>query len=126
MKKGIVSSVIISIICVTNLLIFLIVLMPFDAKELIENNRIEDDVEFMMLAVVGAAVGFAILIIYVWIFLTAVTHVICLAFSIRNRRSESKGIRIYNYVLDVVNAFLIIGPIIKILVNLNWEMILNL
>ena len=25
----------------------------------------------------------------------------------------------------MINVFLIIGPIVKILVNLNWEMILN-
>ena len=42
MKKGILSTIIISITSSINLLIFLFILLPFDAQELIENNQAEE------------------------------------------------------------------------------------
>jgi hypothetical protein len=42
MKKGILSTIIISITSSINLLTFLFILLPFDAQELIENNQAEE------------------------------------------------------------------------------------
>lgn len=126
LKKGILSTIIITIISIINLGIFLVVLLPFNAQELVEANQGKEEMEAMALMFLGIVVGLAILIMYVWIIVIALTHVICLIFTLKNRKSDVRGIRIYNYVLDAVNVFLIIGPIVKILVNLNWEMILNL
>jgi hypothetical protein len=126
MKKGILSTIIISITSSINLLTFLFILLPFDTQELIENNQAEENMEFIMVALLGSIVGFAILLIYAWMLAIALIHGICLIFTIKNRKSDTGWIRIYNYVLDAVNVFLILGPIIKILINLNWDMILKL
>jgi hypothetical protein len=42
MKKGILSTIIISITSSINLLTFLFILLPFDTQELIENNQAEE------------------------------------------------------------------------------------
>ena len=50
-----------------------------------------------------------------WAALIALTHAICLIFTIRNRKSPIKAIRIINLVLDAANIFLIIAPIVRII-----------
>ena len=126
LKKGILSSIIISIISVINLVSFLVILLPFDAEELVENNKQKEEVEAMALMFLGIVVGAAILLLYVWIIAIALTHIICLIFTIKNRKSDSKGIRLCNYVLDVVNLFLIIAPLVKFFMALNWEVIIHI
>lgn len=124
MKKGIISSVIISIISVINLFVFLFLLLPFDAQAFIESNQMEEEADIAVLAITGIIAGYVIVIMYAWMLLIAVIHGICLIFTVKNRKAVNKWIRIYNYVLNVVNVFLVEGPLVKILVNLNWEILL--
>jgi len=126
LKKGMISTIIISILSLINGAILIFLLLPFDAQAFIESNRMEEDADIMVLAVAGIIAGYVIVIMYAWMLLIAIVHGICLIFTIKNRKAGNKKIRIYNYVLDVVNVFLIVGPLIKILVNLNWEMLLNI
>ena len=121
-----ISTIIISILSLINGAILIFLLLPFDAQEFIESNRIEEEADIMVLAVAGIIAGYVIVIMYAWMLLIAIVHGICLIFTIKNRKAENKKIRVYNYVLDVVNVFLIVGPLIKILMNLNWEMLLNI
>jgi len=121
-----ISTIIISILSLINGAILIFLLLPFDAQAFIESNRMEEDADIMVLAVAGIIAGYVIVIMYAWMLLIAIVHGICLIFTIKNRKAGNKKIRIYNYVLDVVNVFLIVGPLIKILVNLNWEMLLNI
>ena len=126
MKKGLVSSIIISIATGINILVSIIVLLPFDAQGFIEKSRVEDTDNLAYLALAGAIAGMVILIIYVWMLLVAITHGVCLIFTIKNFKSNQKAIRIWNYALTGLNVLMIISMVGKIVINLNWEMILNI
>ena len=126
MKKGLLSSIIISIVSGINIFVTITLLLPFDAQALLDNSRVEDNGNFMYLALAGAIAGMAILMIYLWMLLVAITHGICLIFTVKNCKSEARTIRVWNYVLTGLNALLIGGALGKILISLNWEMILNI
>ena len=123
MKQGLPSSVFISILCVVNLYIFLFGLLPVDTQvqEMMEIYHNQEDTEFELLVAIAISAPFVLLTAYVWMLVIVITHVICLIITIKNRKAEDNRIRICNYVLDVVNVFLIVGPLVKTLPYLYGE-----
>ena len=112
-RKGIISTVIISILIFLglNLMIGIWSGSPIDA--LPENQESAEEYGEM---------GMIFVLIYgvmlLWLFcipiVIAITHAICLIFTIRNRKSRYKIIRIINYVLDGLNIFLIVAAITRL------------
>ena len=121
MKKGMISSVIISVISVVNLWAFLFQLLPLDAQvqEMMDIYQRPEDAEYGVLLFTGLAAASVMVVAYIWLSYIAVIHMVCLIFTIKNRKVEDKKIRIYNYILDAVNVFLILGPLVKLLVYLK-------
>ena len=114
MRPRIASTVIISLLVLINLFLFVAVIAPLDIADIVGNPLPENPGEIELLWG-GLAVGIVIVMFTVWAASIALTHAICLIFTIKNRRSSLKTIRIINLALDVANAVLIIGPIIKII-----------
>lgn len=114
MKPRITSTVIISALVLINLFIFVNIIAPIDFAELVGYPMPEkhDAVSLMWTSL---AAGIVIAVFAIWTAAIALTHAICLIFTIKNRRSSLKAVRIINIVLDVANVALIIGPIIKII-----------
>lgn len=119
-KKRIVSTVILSI-TLSILLIFVLNNLTLDLHKAFENMQsdalIEEYGDMSMLVVVIGGLG---IIVASVVFLTLFTNAtisagICLIFSIRNRKSCLKSIRIINYVLDGGFAFVIAASITKII-----------
>ena len=112
MKKGLTSTILISILVVINLFLFFTMFINVDPSDLQYEGSSSDLDEMVMLEFL--IMGGVLAVIYGWMLLIALTHVICLIFTIRNRRADAKAIRIINLVLDVCNVILILGPILKI------------
>ena len=112
MKKGLTSTILISILVVINLFLFFSIFINVDPSDLQVNGSSEEMGEMVMLEML--VVGGVLAVIYGWMLLIALTHAICLIFTIRNRHADAKAIRCINVVLDVCNALLIVGPILKI------------
>ena len=124
MRKGLVSTIIISVLCTFNLFFTCFLHLPFHIDEFIGNNQVNiEESNFYAAMLVAGIAGMLILMVYAWMLLIIVIHSVCVIFTIRNRKASLKWVRIYNYVLDVVNGFLITAPLVKILMNLNWSMI---
>ena len=113
-RPRIVSTVIISLLVLINLYIFTVGIMPLDMQEFI-GSPLPENPDGITLLWGSMAVGVAILFFTVWAASIALTHAICLIFTIRNRRSSLKTVRVINIILDIANVFLIVGPIIKII-----------
>ena len=124
MRKGLVSTIIISVLCTFNLFFTCFLHLPFNIEEFLGNNQVNIKEENFYAAMLMAGIaGMFLLMVYAWMLLIMVMHSVCLIFTIRNRKASLKWVRIYNYVLDVVNGFLITAPLVKIIMNLNWSMI---
>ena len=94
-------------------------LLPMDFRELLENSaQSMPDTEnagmimLMPLLLVGAVIAFFLF----WMLAIVITHSILLIFTIKNRKSPLKPVRIINYVLTAANIILIAAPIIKFLI----------
>ena len=114
MKPRITSTVIISVLVLINLFLFVTAIAPLDFAEFVGDPLPENPGEIELLWG-GLVVGVVIMAFVGWTAAIALTHAICLIFTIKNRRSSLKAVRIINIVLDVANVALIIGPIIKII-----------
>ena len=114
MKPRITSTVIISALVLINLFFFVTAIAPVDLATFV-GDPLPDNPGEVELLWGGLVVGFVIVFLAGWALSIALTHAICLIFTIKNRRSSLKAIRIINVVLDVANVALIAGPIIKIL-----------
>lgn len=114
MKKRIVSTVIISVLVLINLFIFTTRLMPLDLTEFI-GSPLPEDPDGITLMWTALAAGVAMLTFIGWAASIAITHAICLIFTIKNRKSPLKAVRIINLVLDAANVFLIVAPIVRII-----------
>ena len=112
MKKGLTSTILISILVVINLFLFFTMFINVDPSDLQGSVNTEEMGEMAMVGLL--IVGGVLTVIYGWMLLISLTHIICLIFTIRNRRADAKAIRIINLVLDVCNVILILGPILKI------------
>ena len=117
------STIVIGIFLLISTL-FVIWLIPFNLQEswtaLIEsaNNHRPENAGEMILVYNGAAAigGLAILIsAYVPAFLIFMNSSISLVFSIKNRKSDVKAIRIINYCYDIILALYSIFSVVKIL-----------
>ena len=121
-KKRIVSTVIIGIFLAISIY-FVVILFTFNLKENLQ--RLSDSATERADGQPGAvvAVGFAAglagatLIIMAYLFAIAplINSSICIIFSIKNRKSCLKPVRIINYVYDGLLGFIIIFTIIKII-----------
>lgn len=119
-KKRIVSTVILSI-TLSILLIFVLNNLTLDLHKAFENMQsdasIEEYGEMSMLVVAIGGLGMIVAsIVFLTLFINAtISAGICLIFSIRNRKSCLKPIRIINYVLDGGFVFVIGASVIKII-----------
>ena len=113
MKKRITSTIIISLFVLINLFVFVNFIAPVDFTDLV-GSPLPENHDAVSLMWTSLAAGIVIAMFAVWTGAIALTHAICLIFTIKNRRSPLKAVRIINIALDVANAVLILGPIIKI------------
>ncbi len=122
-KKRITSTIILSIILII-LLLFVLPNLTLNLHEAFENMKSDTSIEeYGPMAILVVAIGalgmlFAIAI-YCMLFAAAATAAgVCLIFTIRNRKSCLKPIRIINYVLDGGFAFVIVASVTKIILFL--------
>ena len=113
-NKRIVSTVLISLLVLINLYIVFFFFCRNTLSDFFE-GKINTSENGAIVAFVVIALGVVFVIIFLWHILIIIVHSICLIFSIKNRKSSLKSIRIINYVLDVLNVVLIITPLILII-----------
>lgn len=117
MKKGVTSTVIIAILVVINLYVVIVGFLPLNFEALLDGTETHlQDPDGMTLMLGAITLGVALLAFVGWAALITVTHALCIVFTLRNRKSAFRAIRIINIVLDLANAFLIIAPIVKIII----------
>ena len=113
-RKGITSTVIISILVLINLFVFFAMLFPGNVEDMFANADADlsemGELSLLYVAIMGSIVLF----FYGWMLAISLTHTICLIFTIRNRKSPLGVIRIINVILDICNIALIVTPILKI------------
>ena len=119
MKTRIPSTVIISIFVLINSFFMFFLLIPMDIRELLQSSgeSMPDADNMGMIAMVPLLLIGAVVVFFLfWMLAIALTHAICLIFTIKNRRSPLRSVRIINYILSVANILLVAAPIIKILI----------
>ncbi len=119
MKTRIPSTVVASIFVTINGFFMLYLLLPMDFRELVQNSAqsMPQEENMGMIAMVPLLlIGAMVVFFLFWMLAIAITHAILLIFTIKNRRSPLKPVRIINYILTAANIFLIAAPIIKILI----------
>ena len=119
MKTRIPSTVVISIFVLINSFFMFYLLIPLDFRELLQSTgeSMPETENIGMIALVPLLlVGAMIAFFLFWMLAIAITHAILLIFTIKNRKSPLKSVRIINYVLTAANVALIAAPIIKLAV----------
>lgn len=119
MKTRIPSTVVISIFVLINSFFMFYLLLPMDIRDLLQNTgeAMPDTENMGMIAMVPLLLVGAVIVFFLfWMLAIAITHAICLIFTIRNRRSPIKSVRIINVILTVANIALVAAPIVKILI----------
>ena len=119
MKTRIPSTIVNSVFVLINGFFMFFLLIPMDYREIIQNSAesIPQEENMGMLAMVPLLlVGAIVVALIFWMLAIAIMHAIWLIFSIRNRKSPIKAVRVISYVLDASNAILVLAPIIKIIV----------
>ena len=119
MKTRIPSTIVTAIFVQINSFFMFFFLLPMDLHQLLESSAEsmpETDGMGMIAMVPLLLVGAVIVFFLFWMLAIAITHAICLIFTIRNRRSPIKSVRIINVVLTVANIALVAAPIVKILI----------
>lgn len=118
MKKRITSTVILSIIIIICLVAF-IALLPVNIQDVL-NSANDGSGDASEQVAKGFALAFVAIILVVIILPVYILEIlingICLIFTIKNRKSPIKAVRIINYVLDGLCASMIIGSGIKLLI----------
>ncbi len=120
-KKRIVSTVILSII-LSILLVVVLNFLPLDFHQSLEDLQFPDasfekygEMSMMLILVISMTfIGMTVMFFAIFIN-SAIAAGVCLIFSIRNRKSYLKPIRIINYVLDGGFVFIIGASVIKII-----------
>ena len=119
MKTRIPSTVVTSIFVLINGFFMFFLLLPMDFNELLKSSAESMPnaenigmIAMMPLLLIGAMIVFFI----IWMLAIAITHAILLVFTVKNRKSPLKPVRIINYILIAANIALIAAPIIKFLV----------
>ena len=118
MKTRIPSTVVTSIFVLIHGFFMFFLLIPMDFRELLQGagESMPDTENIGMIAMVPLLlIGGMIVFFLGWMLAVAITHAILLIFTVKNRKSPIKAVRIINYVLDVANVILITTPIIKLL-----------
>lgn len=121
-NKRITSTIVIGIFLLISIL-FVIWLIPFNLKErysaYVESVQNSPKVEGEMILVLNLVAGIGALALlfaaYVPALLSLINSAVSLIFSIKNRKSSIKCIRIINYIYDVLLIGIIIFAIIKII-----------
>lgn len=119
MKTRIPSTVVASIFVLINGFFTFFLLMPMDLREFLQNTgeSMPDTENTGMIAMVPLLMVGAVIVFFLfWMLAIAITHAILLIFTIKNRKSPLKPVRIINYVLSAANIALIAAPIIKLAV----------
>lgn len=119
MKTRVPSTVIISIFVLINSFFMFFLLIPMDIRELLQNSgeSMPDADNMGMIAMVPLLLIGAVVVFFLfWMLAIALTHAICLIFTIKNRKSPLRSVRVINYILSAANILLVAAPIIKILI----------
>ena len=118
MKTRITSTVVTSIFVLINGFFMFFLLLPMDFNDLLKsseesmpNTENMGMIAMMPLLMMGAMIAFFLF----WMLAITVTHAILLVFTVKNRKSPLKPVRIINYILTVANVVLITAPILKFL-----------
>ena len=116
MKTRIPSTVVTSIFVFINFIVTVYILLPMDFASLISESSgaLQGSENMGMIAMMPLLlVGGMILFFLGWMLAVAITHAILLVFTVKNRKSSLKTVRIINCALDAANIFLIVAPIVK-------------
>ena len=113
-KKCITSTVIISVLVLSGLF-WMRCILPVTLADLAVTLPEGSENMGMMLMFYGAVAGIAFLTFCFLDLAILITHSICLIFTVKNRRSCLKSVRIINYVLDGLNVLLIAAALIKLI-----------
>lgn len=123
--KGLTSTIVIGILILISVA-FIVRLVPYNMKEMsvlykesLQNSdiTIENTGAFIILFNGLAAVGAIAIVLagYIPAIFCTVVSSISLVFSINNRKSDNKAIRIINLIFDILLILIIIVSIIKII-----------
>ena len=119
MKTRIPSTIVTAIFVQINSFFMFFLLLPMDLRELLESSAesMPDTDNMGMIAMVPLLLIGAVIVFFLfWMLAIAITHAILLIFTIKNRKSPLKPVRIINYILTAANVALIAAPVIKILI----------
>ncbi|MBP3376241.1 MAG: hypothetical protein J6L83_05710 [Clostridia bacterium] len=118
MKTRIPSTIVTAIFVQINSFFMFFFLLPMDLHQLLEGSAesMPDTDGMGMIAMVPLLLVGAVIVFFLfWMLAIAITHAILLIFTVKNRKSPLKPVRIINYILTAANIILIAAPIIKIL-----------
>lgn len=118
MKTRIPSTIVTAIFVQINSFFMFFLLLPMDLRELLESSAesMPDTDNMGMIAMVPLLLIGAVIVFFLfWMLAIAITHAILLIFTIKNRKSPFKPVRIINYILTAANIVLIAAPLLKIL-----------
>ena len=118
MKTRIPSTIVTAIFVQINSFFMFFLLLPMDLRELLESSAesMPDTDNMGMIAMVPLLLMGAVIVFFLfWMLAIAITHAILLIFTIKNRKSPLKPVRIINYILTAANIILIAAPLLKIL-----------
>ena len=119
MKTRIPSTIVTSIFVTINSFFMFYILLPMDFNQLVQNSAEsmpQEENMGMIMMVPLLLIGAIIVFFLFWMVSIVITHAILLIFTIKNRKSPLKPVRIINYVLTAANIALIAAPIIKIMI----------
>ena len=120
MKTRIPSTVVTSIFVTINGFFMFYLLLPMDLRELAQStaDSMPNEENIGMIAMVPLLIIGAMVVFFLfWMLAIAITHAILLIFTIKNRKSPLKPVRIINYILTAANILLIAAPIVKLIIH---------
>lgn len=118
MKTRIPSTIVTAIFVQINSFFMFFFLLPMDLHQLLEDSAesMPDTDGMGMIAMVPLLLVGAVIVFFLfWMLSIAITHAILLIFTVKNRKSPLKPVRIINYILTAANIILIAAPLIKIM-----------
>lgn len=113
-EKRIMSTVVISLLVLSSLF-WIFQLLPVSREEMLGGFQLGEEPDAVELMWGSIVAGIVMLTFHFLAMAVLVTHSICLIFTVKNRRSCLKSVRAVNYVLDGLNAFLIVTALSKLI-----------
>lgn len=115
-KKRIVSTVVISLLVIISLRLLISLFLAGSLSDVLAGAEISSGENMGEMGIMFALLyGVFALVIFAIPAGIALTHGICLIFTMRNAKSPLKVVRIINYILDALNILLITGATARIM-----------